>query len=229
MRRSAIVWIVCLSVLALGTAYAQSPGGSKAFGKALCEWMLLDNAWRLGGDQDNPEGKMVFLPDINSPEAGDGEWTYDEDLNQWSYAAEIDICLEPGQKFSMPLIFFYGEAYDDGTEDDPDDFDLVALLAPFEIQVYLDGELILDTLDEDIADYFYGPEYFDEEITDDSAFSSPATTAIIWTSGYGFVHPPLSRGEHTLVWKLFAADEDTGYGYELYNELTQNITVGKHK
>lgn len=231
MKRFAIVVAVVLSLAVLGTAYAQSPGGSKAFGKTLSEWMKLDNLWRIGGEQDNPEGKMVFLPDITSPLANDGEWVNDADQNLWTYVAEIDVTLEPGQKFSIPLLYFFGEVYEDETEDDPDDFDLEALLTQFDVKVWLDDELIMDNTDEDIDDYFYGPVYFDEPVEyDEPVYREEVdkyATAIIWAAGHGFVHPPLSKGEHTLVWYLYYPDEDSGFGYNLANELILNIVVEK--
>ena len=226
-NRYAIVVGLCLTLAVLGTAYAQSPGGSHAFGKSLTEWMTLDNSWRLGGEQSNPEGKMVFLPDISSEAADGGEWVYDEDSNTWTYAAEIDVALEPGQKFAMPLIYFYGEVYEDGTEDDPDDYDVEALLAAYDIQVSLDGDLILDTTDEDIGDSFYGPAYFDETIEFDEPNPYSGGIGATWVAGYGFVHQPLSTGEHTLVWYLYATGEDIGEDYDLVNMLTLNIEVDR--
>ena len=207
-----------VGLLALGTAFAQVSGGSHAFGKTLAEWMVLDVTWRLGGDQLNPEGKMVFLPDINDVE--EGEWVENEDTGLWDFSGELDVTLRPDQKFSMSLIYYYGEQYEDGTEDAPEDFDIEGALAAFDIQVWLDGDLIVDSAAAGYSDYYYGPEYFDEMIEYDE-LSQFGGVGAIWVAGYGFVHQPLSRGEHTLVWYLVAED------YGVTNELTLNITVDK--
>jgi hypothetical protein len=166
------------------------------------------------------------LPDITSPEANDGEWSYDEGSNTWTYAAAIDVTLEPGQKFAMPLIFFYGEAYEDGSEDDPDAFDWEALFAPYQIGVWLDGLQIIDSADDDYDDYWYDAQYFDEVIEYDETTQTGAI-GITFVTGYGFVHHPLSKGDHQLVWNLYVADADTGFGYNLANQLTLNIEVAK--
>lgn len=218
------VRLICLSVvlclLGFGAVLAQSPGHSKAFGKTLGEWMVLYQTWALGGDQEDHEKDMVFLPNVATTPAEDGYWEYDSDREVWVYYAETSTTLDVGEKFATPLWGYYGEAFEDDSEDDPDDEGVLAVLNSALMEVWLDDELIISSEDEDFADHWYGPEYFDDPIVYEETAYNGAVSAI-WIIGYGFVHPPLSKGDHTLVAHLLSED----LGYEHW--LTLNIEVKK--
>ena len=69
------------------------------------------------------------------------------------------------------------------------------------MQLGLDGKVIFDSDDDDLREFFFDAQFFDEpiEYPEPSPHGpDPNADAAIWVKGAGFVHPPLSAGEHTL-------------------------------
>jgi hypothetical protein len=229
-----------MALLAIAPVTAQSPGQSKAFGKTLGEWMKLYHEWSLGGTDENRVKDMVFLPNMNMGEDDDWELIMDPDNRIWGWSGEMDVGLKVGEKFASTITAVIGELYEDGTADDPDD-DLIAwfvdLIRKFHVEIWLDGELIISSEDDDYEDRWYDVVWFDEpiEYAEPTEYGAVAATFI---TGYGFVHPPLSKGEHTLYIRLYwyKSEVPDVFGWDEldeydcgYNELTLNITVAKKK
>jgi hypothetical protein len=177
MRHFAVILCVCLAFVPF--AVAQNPGHSHAYGKSLGEWMELYWTWFLGGDQEARVGSVVFLP---IPMDG-----------------EEDVTLKVGEKFVLPMLVIVGETYTEASgspDDNPADYPL-ELFTAFTVKITLDGKPIIDSDVEDIADYYFEPQWFDEPVEYLEPADSGAVAAI-WVTGLGFVHPPLSKGAHVL-------------------------------
>lgn len=194
-RIVAIVLVACVALFGLVTVNAggPSPGHSNSFGNSLGMWMDLYWTWALGGDQAGNVKKVVFLP---VPEPSSVE----EDEDGITLVGEMDFTLQPGEKFVLPMFVWIGETYDDGSVDDPEfppelfftDPDLIDVL------IALDGNPIIDSVTDDLGEYYFGPEYFESTIYYDAPTDYGAVGAV-WVKGIGFVHHPLPPGEHTLT------------------------------
>jgi len=212
MKRNA--WIVCIVLALAAVAYAQPPGHSSAYGKTLGEWMVGWFEGQFGASDGDGDGKVVYL---KFPAFED----YTIDTDTWTAYSELDQTLEPGTAFAYPIRLAYGEVYEDGTEDDPDD----PLWSPdaimdVELLVTVDGETLIDSAEDDLEDWFFGPEYFDETIEYDEPTGYGAVGAV-WVQGLGFVHTPLSKGDHVVHIVLYIP------AWELTYDETWNITVAK--
>ncbi len=177
---------IFLSCLLAGSASAGTkaqPGNSSSFGKSLAGWQELYQRW-VWGDIAVPTdalgnaviGKVVLLAVPQTP--GDGT------------AGSLDVKLQPGQAFVLPFWGLLGTSYNDGTPNDP--MVPLDLFQTLDLKVTLDGVTIVDR--QNLTDYYY-----------EFAFTPPIPIAfgnmdgIIWQQAVGFVHGPLTPGQHTLT------------------------------
>ncbi len=184
-----------------------SPHG-KFRGKTFEQWNVLYAQWaiqtNLGGQTpDDTVSGVRFLP--YPPQSG----TY-----------EYDVRLRRGTPFVQTPFAVFGERYDDGTADDPNDPFLDILFEMTDIRVVLDGCVLMDDTAAELCRYEYGPVYFDEPVV----YAEPQprgpnlnAVASILTLGTGAVYHALPRGQHTLV-----VDVDGLLGA---SHLTYHITV----
>ncbi|RIK40928.1 MAG: hypothetical protein DCC55_13480 [Chloroflexi bacterium] len=207
-----IVVVLLLAVVSPVEAGAKKPAPpqSHAFGKALEEWQLLYFTWYLGGSQADQVRNVRFLP---LPE---GEPTGEDPT---IIVGELDLTLEVGTAFVLPVLTFIGETY---VEDVADDEPLPAeIFTGAPVLVSLNGQPLIDSGVENLDKYLFGPVFFDPPILYDEPQprGDVNAAAAIFVQGIGFVYPPLPVGEHTLT--LFAVFEDFGVGFS----NTWHITV----
>jgi hypothetical protein len=202
MRRIATIGTVLALAVALGTAprlltmaRGQSPSpGSTAYGKTLTEWMQLDETWLLAGGPDHV-GKMTFLPLPGGDYAG-GNFIYGDPGVLVGHLD--DITLAPGTPFVLPVIVWYGETYEPalGYPDDPPlPESLFTDPSRALIQVYIDGEPVMDSALARVSPFYFGPAPISVTYPQPTAYGS---IAAIFVQGVGFVHHPLSVGTHTI-------------------------------
>jgi hypothetical protein len=164
-------------------------------GKTLAEWSFLQSEWAIAtglGGQSLPDtvDKMQFLLGTFGPGT-----------------AEFDVVVPSGIGLVSPPFIVFGELYEDGSFDDPNDPFLASLIDLIfnetQVDVSLDGELVLSGTPAELGDFAYGftdPLFFDEPIF----YAEPQdrgginAVAALWTFGVGAVYHPLSPGEHTL-------------------------------
>ena len=138
----------------------------------------------------------------------------------------IDVQLQPGQPFVLPLWNILGTSYDNGTPTDPP-VDL-SVYQTLDIALKIDGQTVVSP--DNVMDYYVSFN-FDPEIP-----LPPEWTpylAIVWLQGIGVVHPALSarNGGHHLITldvkNTLPVFDGMGnsYFYEYHN--TWNVTVGK--
>lgn len=221
---AAVALVAGISV-AIATAVQPLPPDSSFRGKTFDEWNTLaaENAISdflgIGGLPDTVK-KVRLLPGAQTPGPG-GQ-------NEF----EFDVVLAPGTGFCIPPWFAFGEAYDDGTVDDPVALaDLLAeILATTYVKTELDGKVLVEGTGAELADYYYGPTYFDAPVP----YAEPQfrfegedgpvnAIAALWSIGVGSVYHPLPPGEHTLVHTHFSPF----FGHEEPQILTYHIVVGK--
>ncbi|WZO98847.1 hypothetical protein EP7_000438 [Isosphaeraceae bacterium EP7] len=122
---------------------------------------------------------------------------------------EFDVNLPPGTGFVTAPFFIYGERFDDPAV--PDDTpQLIVDLKLFEtadIQVILDGRVLLKGTGADLHRWHFGPTYFKRPIVyaepqfrfNNEAGNPVNAVEALFVEGIGTVYSPLSRGRHTLI------------------------------
>jgi hypothetical protein len=224
MTRKRVCVALFVAALAAGSSdvWAQCgpsplvPPNSHAYGKSFEEWNVLYTQWavatELGGKNlSNTVDGVRFLPN-NVAHPG----TY-----------EFDVTMNPGTPFVAPPFPVFGEMYADGSQDDPDDPILGLIFDLTDIQVVLDGKMLMDSTAAELAKYQYGPVYFEHPVPYAEPYDHGGgvySTAAVWTIGVGAVYHPLPVGRHTLV----VSTDDHGMGLGSY-QFTYHITVSPHQ
>lgn len=203
-----------------GPRAGTAPPHSHAFGNDLQEWMNAFWVSNLGGGEDQMVGHVTLLtvPE-GSPTDGDGS-----EGNPLVLVGERDVEMMVGSPFALGVLAWAGESY--VQEECPDDEPLAPdLFLEADVLITVDGHPLIDSDHDDLGDYYYEATEFDPPIV----YDEPANRgdcdadAAIWVQGLGFLHGPLTPGEHTLV--LDATADFLGFHVRFIN--TWNITVSK--
>lgn len=187
-------------------------GHSHRFGKSLAGWSQLYERW-IFGVQNVPTDRngnavvnnhVVLLPIPNTP--GDGT------------AGHLDVTLDAGQGFVVPLWVLLGTDYTDGTPPDP--LVDISIFRTLNITFKVDGVTVIDNSN---VLSFYSQFFFNPPIP----INFPPINSIIWFQGISLVYHPLSVGTHTL--QLDAVNTQPAFGgfFEYHNTWT--ITVRPRK
>ncbi len=210
--------IVAISAVLLALALFLSPPSpsyaAAASDTSLAAWDAIYWYWAFG-DQDiagvafgadvrgnTTVGDVVLMPLPNAP--GDGT------------PGSIDVTLDSGESFFLPLWTQLGTSYTDGTP--PDEFLSLKVFKTLEISFKIDGVPVIDN--GNVLDY-YAKNAFDPEIPIDF----PPYDAVIWFQGINILHAPLSAGKHTLTLDVKNAIPVFGGVAEYHN--TWNLKVVK--
>jgi hypothetical protein len=203
-----VLMVALLSVVSTpGLSRAQAspsplvPPQSDAFGKSFEEWNVLQTQFvletGLGGatGASDTVGRVRLLP---------GEL--------FDPTPVFNLTLPPGTPFVVSPFFVFGERYDDPNVPDDDPIVLAPVLeeifATADIQIVLDGQVLLDGTGAELEQFRFGPVYFDEPIV----YAEPQprgpdlnAVAALWVTGIGSVYHPLPMGQHTLVQSVHSA------------------------
>jgi hypothetical protein len=159
-----------------------TPGNSSAFGATLSQWQDRYVRWYYGIITIPPDGNgnavtngVVLMPIPNTP--GDGT------------PGHLDVTMNNGQAFFMPLLQLAGTSYTDGTPNDP--FIDASYFASIAMDLKIDGVTVISS--DNMSSYFQ-QFYFNPAIP----FPIFNLDSIIWFQGFGFAHVPLSVGTHTM-------------------------------
>jgi hypothetical protein len=159
-----------------------SPPQSSAFGQPLAQWQDTYVRWFVGQLSIPPDANgnssidgVVLLPLPNVP--GDGT------------PGHLDVTLNNGQGFTLPLFFLLGTSYTDGTPSDP----LVdaSFFNTLNLSLQIDGVTVVE--ESNLANY-YSEFLFAPPIP----INSPPIDSVIWCEDIAIVHPPLPPGTHTI-------------------------------
>ncbi len=213
-----IVTVVALAVTALWVSQAVAkpkvtPPNSMAFGRTLAEWLTVYWRWMFEGGEGKVGNVQLMPLPAGEYVGGDGSQGDPE-----VYVGELDITIEAGTAFVIPLFAWIGEEYVDGSQDEPipDDVFLAEWVQPL---LTIDGETIVS--EENKAAFYVGQTWFDPaiEYPEPSPYGS---VAAIWFQGIGIVSKPLPEGEHVI--HLYEPFSIYGFFFGVYDN-TWNITV----
>lgn len=192
------------------------PGHSDAFGASLSEWQGLWLAWYFGDADIPPDdngnadvGHVALMPIPSVP--GDGT------------PGSVDVTLDAGQAFVLPLWSTYGFSYSDGTPDDP--LVPISVFKTLELKFTVDGKTVIDH--RNLMDYYSLTLYPDPGLP----LSFLPGDAVIESQCIGLTHAPLSPGKHTMTLDAVntqALPPEYGGGLVEYHN-TWDITVKKGK
>lgn len=184
--------IVAISTVLMALALSLSPPSpsyaAAASHKSLAAWDAIYWYWAFGDLDDagvafgtdvhdnTTVGDVVLLPLPNAP--GDGT------------PAGVDVTLNSGESFFLPLWTQLGTSYTDGTP--PDEFFSLKVFKTLDISFKIDGVPVINS--GNVLDY-YAKDAFDPEIPIDF----PPYDAVIWVQGISILHAPLSAGKHTMT------------------------------
>ena len=185
------------------------PGHSSSYGMNLAAWQDLYWRWTYGNVIIPPDSNgnaiagdgVVLMPLPNAP--GDGT------------PGSIDVTLNSGQPFLLPLWALLGTSYSDGTPPDP--MVDVSVFKTLDITFKIDGVTVVNTAN--VMSYYTGFSFAPAVPLD-----FPPVNAIIWFEGIGLTHAPLTPGTHTMT--LDAKNTEPVFGgsiFEYHN--TWNLTV----
>ena len=203
-----------LLTLALAASFTRPSYADSASDSALAQWQAIYWYWALGdandagvdfatdGGGNTTVGNVVLMPIPNTP--GDGT------------PGSVDVTLNSGESFFLPLWDLLGTSYTDGTP--PDEFVSLKVFKTLDISFKIDGVSVITTAN--VMDY-YSKHEFDPEIPIDY----PPIDAVIWVQGIGILHAPLSPGKHTMTLDVKNTMPAFGSFFEYHN--TWNIRVVK--
>jgi hypothetical protein len=184
------------------------PGHSSTFGNSLASWENIWFRWSFGdltvptdanGNALVGDG-TVLLPTPSTP--GDGT------------PGHVDVSLNNGQSFVLPLWALLGTSYTDGTPPDP--FQPDSVFQTLDISFTIDGVTVVNG--GNVANY-YSKFAFDPAIP----INFPPYDSVIWFQGIGITHVPLKPGTHTFA--LHAKNTQTAFGgiFEYNNAWTVTV------
>lgn len=179
---TAVVAAVCLAVPAFAEDKPE-PGHSHGFGNTLAQLEDVYIRWLVGNVTIPPDAngnavidRVVLLPIPNT--SGDGT------------PGHLDVTLQRGQAFFLPLLQEEGTSYTDGTPSDP----LLprSYFRSFHLTLRIDGRLVVDDCNK--MDYFTQFNF-----TPPVSLGFANVDSIIWFQGLNVAHTPLSVGKHTIT------------------------------
>jgi hypothetical protein len=184
-------------------------GHSSAFGNSLATWEETWFRWSFGdltvptdanGNAVVGDG-TVLLPTPSTP--GDGT------------PGHVDVTLNNGQSFVLPLWTLLGTSYTDGTPPDP--FVSDSVFQTLDISFTIDGVTVVNGGN---AANYYSKFTFDPAIP---IFDFPPVDSVIWFQGIGIAHKPLKPGIHTFA--LHAINTQAAFGGFFEYDNTWTVTV----
>ena len=189
-----VVGALCLAPPARAGSKA-APGRSSAFGNSLATWEETWFRWAFGGISVPTDANgnavvgdgTVLLPTPSTP--GDGT------------PGHLDVTLNNGQSFVLPLWVLLGTSYTDGTPPDP--FVPDSVFQTLDISFTIDGVAVVNGGN---VTAYYSKFAFNPAIP----INSPPYDSVIWFQGIGIMHPPLTPGTHTFA--LHAKNTQAAFG-----------------
>ena len=203
-----------LLAVALSLSLPTPSHAGPASDKTLAEWQAIYSYWEFGDADDASAdfdtdasgntivGNVVLMPIPNT--FGDGT------------AGSVDVTLNSGESFFLPLWGLLGTSYTDGTPSD--EFFSVNVFKTLEISFKIDGDAVVTSAN--VMDD-YSKYEFDPEIPIDFA----PIDSVIWIQGISILHSPLSTGRHTMTLDVKNTIPVFGSIFEYHN--TWNMRVVK--
>jgi hypothetical protein len=173
-------------------------------GKTFEQWFLDYGQWAV--PLSSPEGVIPFDPARPNTFNGVRFLPVVDAFANRDFTTNLTI--PEGTAMIGSPFFIFGERYDDGHEDSPEDPLIATIFEQTTVRTTLDGTVVLDGTASSLSDRRFGPSRFPEPI----AYTVPQqrgpdgsplgqglfATASAWTTGIGTMFTNLSVGEHTL-------------------------------
>ena len=225
MRKLGIVAVTLTAVLMLASqpTLAGSPKGvcqEGGYNKVvLADAMAKYWTWYYGGQVGPQKIGNLFLV----PMPDDGDWA--SVGNVVTFQGSKSFELRTGRTLVLPLSFFLGESYVDGSYDNPENFPIDYKASTLLLTV--DGRVIADSSRTKLDCLYVDVTYFEEPIVYPEP-SSYGSDAAIWMMGLGILLPPMSPGEHIIEMQVMSdLTQPPGYGYFLGYYNTWYVKVVK--
>lgn len=221
MRKLGIVtatMMVALMLSAGAPAVAGSPKGvcqAGGYNKVvLANAMARYWSWYYGGVGPQQIGNLFLVPfPTNGVQISDDPLIFQGDTS---------FTVRTGKTLVLPMSFFVGESYTDGTFDDPVDFPTDYKASSLLLKV--DGRVIVDSSRTKLDCVYIDLTYFPQPIVYPEP-SSYDSNAAIWMVGLGILLPPMSPGVHIIDMQVVSPLPFWGMNLGYYN--TWYVTVVK--
>ena len=152
---------------------------------SLARMLLAHNAWSLEPGRPDHRGNEQFVP-IPSGTL---------DVTRNVYVGTGSFTLRKNQGFFLPVFYWIGESYVDGSQDDPD-FPAFSDFLDANVLVTLDGVPFVDSA-AGLEDNYVDTTYYPHPI----AYAAPTSYDSInayFVKGLAAEHGPLSPGTHVM-------------------------------
>jgi hypothetical protein len=175
--------------------------------------------WIFTGEPESGQVRRVRLMPLPAATPVAGSGTLDDPV---IFQGHLDVRLRPGTPFVMPIAVWVGETYEPDLGI-PDDLPLdPSVFTESNVLITIDGRPIIDSQEDDLRAYYFGPIPFDPPFPYPEPTSYGAVGAV-FAQGIGFVHHPLSRGTHTMTLHSEILIPEFNLGFVFENTWT--ITV----
>ena len=170
--------------------------------------------WNLGASNHQTVGPLFMVPLPEGTPVSD-----DPFVLQGSTSFDV----KPGRTLVLPISVYIGEAYEDGTQDDPADSPID--FAASSLLLTVDGRVVADSSRSSISCLDFGTVRFAKPIPYEAPTDYGAVAAV-WVKGLGVLLPPLRPGDHQIELQVVTPTADL-FGVDVGYYNTWYVHVGR--
>ena len=170
--------------------------------------------WNLGASNHQTVGPLFMVPLPEGTPVSD-----DPFVLQGSTSFDV----KPGRTLVLPISVYIGEAYEDGTQDDPADSPID--FAASSLLLTVDGRVVADSSRSSISCLDFGTVRFAKPIPYEAPTDYGAVAAV-WVKGLGVLLPPLRPGDHQIDLQVVTPTADL-FGVDVGYYNTWYVHVGR--
>ena len=186
-----------------------------AYGRAVAVSQQFYWPWSFGASSRQTVGPLFMVPLPEGTPVSD-----DPFVLQGSTSLDV----KPGRTLVLPISVYIGEAYDDGTQDDPADSPID--FAASSLILMVDGRVVADSSRSSIDCLDFGTVRFAKPIPYETPTDYGAVAAV-WVKGLGVLLPPLRPGDHQIELQVVTPTADL-FGVDVGYYNTWYVHVGRH-
>ena len=206
----ALMWAVVPPAVAGSPVGVCQAGGVNSV--VLADAMAKYWSWYYSGIGEQEIGPLFLVPlPTNGVQISDDPLIFQGDTS---------FTVRMGRTLVLPMSFFIGETYVDGTFDDPVNFPTDYKASSLLLRV--DGRVVVDSTRSKLDCLYVDLTYFPQPIV----YPEPTgygSNAAIWMTGLGILLPPMSSGEHIIEMQVVSPLPFWGIQLGYYN--TWYVTV----